>query len=302
MERRVRAGHPWVLFLAAAVSFAHPSFAAAQEFTHTYLPKCLELNCPPPKTYSFDSMPAAQSTSKSSTPSQDFKDSEPIREGTWRKLPSNFLHDQKDMWLFPVSVAEGHHLLPAAIFTGAVAGLIASDPQTMPHIRQTDLFQDTNSALNSKVSGGIIAGIPSAFYVVGLIRKDSYAQGTSLLAGEAVADDTILMIVAKAITRRLRPSDIPVNGKYSDTFFKSNSGPLGKGSSFPSGHAMMAFSIATVFARRYHEHRWVPFVAYGLAGAISFTRLTTGAHFPSDIVFGAVTGYAIARYAVLHGQ
>jgi hypothetical protein len=37
-----------------------------------------------------------------------------LREATWRKLPGNFLQDQKDMWLFPVKLAEGHHWLPTA--------------------------------------------------------------------------------------------------------------------------------------------------------------------------------------------
>ena len=89
-------------------------------------------------------------------------------------------------------------------------------------------------------------------------------------------DDTILMIVAKAITQRQRPTDIPVNEKYSDTFFKSGSGPLGKGSSFPSGHALMAFSVATIFAHRYREHRWIPYLAYGFAAAISFLASRPG--------------------------
>ena len=65
---------------------------------------------------------------------------------------------------------------------------------------------------------------------------------------------------------------------------------------------MMSFSIATIFARRYREHRWVPYVAYGVAAAISFSRISTGAHFPSDVLFGAATGFAIARFSVLHGQ
>jgi membrane-associated phospholipid phosphatase len=110
------------------------------------------------------------------------------------------------------------------------------------------------------------------------------------------------MIVIKAITRRERPADRPLAGPYNDTFFKSNAGPLGKGSSFPSGHAMMGFSVATVFARRYREHKWVPWVAYGVAGILSFSRITTGAHFPSEVFIGGALGYAIARFDVLHGN
>jgi hypothetical protein len=111
--------------------------------------------------------------------------------------------------------------------------LIGTGAKTMPYFRQTDFFQDSDHALGSKVSGGVIAVVPATFYVVSRIRNDSYGQATSLLAGEAVVDDAMLMIVAKAITRLDRPSDRPVNGPYNETFFKSGSGPLGKGSSFP---------------------------------------------------------------------
>jgi len=239
------------------------------------------------------------STTASSSDSSDDSDRHDV---SWRKLPGYFLQDQKNIWLFPTKVAEGHHLLPTAIVTGTTAALIATDPQLMPKIRQTDAFQDSSRALGSKLSGGIIAGVPVAFYAAALIRKNPYDQGTSLLAGEAVVDDAIVMIAMKAVTRRLRPTDIAVTGDYSDTFFHSDRGPLGKASSFPSGHAMMSFSVATIFAHRYRQHRWVPYVAYGLAGVISLTRVTTGAHFPSDIFIGAALGYGIARYGVLHSH
>jgi membrane-associated phospholipid phosphatase len=120
-----------------------------------------------------------------------------------------------------------------------------------------------------------------------------------LLAGEAVANDAVLMIVMKAITRRARPSEFPPNGAYNDTFFATHNSVLGKGSSFPSGHAMMAFSVADVFAQRYRHHKWVPYFAYTLATAISFSRVSNGSHFPSDVFFGAAAGFAISRFDVL---
>jgi hypothetical protein len=51
--------------------------------------------------------------------------------------------------------------------------------------------------------------------------------------------------------------------------------------------------------RRYKQHKGVPYVAYALATAISISRVTTGAHFPSDVFIGAATGFAIARFDVL---
>jgi membrane-associated phospholipid phosphatase len=224
------------------------------------------------------------------------------REVSLRKLPMNFLHDQKDMWSFPLDLAKGHHWLPALVITGGTAVFVASDPQTMPHFRQTTVFHDFNRVLGTTATGAAIAVAPAVFYGVGLLRHNSYDQGSALFAGEAVADDVVLMVVIKAITRRQRPTELPVAGPYNDTFFHSNGSIFGKGTAFPSGHAMMAFSVATVFARRYRERRWVPYLAYAAASAIAFSRVTTGSHFPADVFVGSALGFVIARYDVLHGQ
>jgi membrane-associated phospholipid phosphatase len=237
-----------------------------------------------------------------STPTPSNQASEDDREVSWRKLPMNLLHDQKDMWLFPLKLGKGRYCLPALFITGGTAAFLATDPQVMPHFRKTNTFHDFNRVLGTSATGAAIAVVPAAFYAVSLLRKDSYGQSTALFAGEAVADDIILMVVTKAITRRQRPTERPVDGPYNDTFFHSNGSIFGKGTSFPSGHAMMAFSVATIFARRYHDHRWVPYVAYAVASAIAFSRVTTGAHFPADVFIGASLGYVVARYDVLHGQ
>jgi len=220
-------------------------------------------------------------------------------EVSWRKMPARFLHDEKDMWLFPTKLGKAKNWIPTAIIVGGTAAFIKEDPPLERKVRQTDIFSDYNKVLKSSISGGLITVIPVGFYAVSLIRHDTYGQGTALLAGEAVANDAVLMIVLKAITRRARPSEFPPNGAYNDTFFATHNSVLGKGSSFPSGHAMMAFSVAEVFAQRYKHHKWVPYVAYTLATAISFSRVTTGAHFPSDVFIGAAMGFAIAHFDVL---
>ena len=220
-------------------------------------------------------------------------------EVSWRKMPARFLHDEKDMWLFPTKLGERKAWIATAIVVGGTAVFIKEDPPLERKVRQTDIFSEYNKVLRSSISGGLITVVPVGFYAISLLRHDSYGQGTALLAGEAVANDAILMIVLKAITRRARPSEFPPNGAYNDTFFATHNSILGKGSSFPSGHAMMAFSVADVFAQRYRHHKWVPYVAYTLATAISFSRVTTGAHFPSDVFIGAATGFAIARFDVL---
>ena len=63
-----------------------------------------------------------------------------------------------------------------------------------------------------------------------------------------------------------------------------------------------AFSIATVFAEHYRRHRWVPFVAYGLASLVGFSRITLQAHFSSDVFAGAVLGGSFSHFVVLRGR
>jgi membrane-associated phospholipid phosphatase len=99
----------------------------------------------------------------------------------------------------------------------------------------------------------------------------------------------------------LKPSDIPPDGSLRDTWFKYKGGFTNRGG-FPSGHTASAFAVATIVAGRYPRHRWLPFVAYGAASALSLTRLPTKAHFSSDIFIGAAMGYGVGRLVLLRNQ
>ena len=182
------------------------------------------------------------------------------------------------------------------------AGLVALDPHDTPYFRRTQSFADFNRTF-SGVNTGLGEGLfPVAFFLVGRARHSSYAQRTAVLAGEALVNAEIVSKVFKNVDRRLRPSEIPPGGDFTHTWFKAGGGILIDRGSFPSGHAIGAFAMATVIAERYHEHRWVPWVAYGLAGLVGFSRITLQAHFPSDIFAGAALGYALSHYVVLRNR
>jgi membrane-associated phospholipid phosphatase len=243
--------------------------------------------------------PQGESTSKSPQQRVSLDTGRPT---TWRSLAPNILHDQESIWKFPVKLAHGKHWKPALAVTAAFGGLVALDAHDTPYFRRTQAFAGFNRGLSGTNTALATTLVPVSFYALGLVRKDSYATKTSLLAGEAAADAEILTWVLKNSTGRRRPIDIPPGGNYSDTWFESYRPPLDAHASFPSGHTIAAFSIATVFARRYGRHRWVPWVAYGAAGLIGFSRLTLQAHFPSDVFAGAAFGYVISRYVVLPGR
>ena len=215
-----------------------------------------------------------------------------------RELPGNLLADQKDIWLFPTRVVKGKHIWPTVGILGVTAAFVATDAHSAPPFRTTTDFSGFNRVFSSGNTAAFMALVPATMYGIGWYRKDSYAQGTALLAGEAVADGFLLDIPLKAITGRRQPVTYAGDGPYTDSFFNGSHNPFHSGG-FYSEHAMAAMSIATVIARRYRTHRWAPFVAYGLAGAISFSRITRGNHFPGDVVLGGTMGFVLARYVVL---
>ena len=221
------------------------------------------------------------------------------RPVSWRLMLPNILSDQKHIWSFPVTLAHGHNWLPTVAVLGTTAGLFALDPIEGNYFRRSSSYHEFNTIFSGNHTGiGLIAA-PASFYVVGLIKKDEKAQHTALLAGEAVADAEILTTVLKDATKRVRPSAFAPNGNLYDSWFESKGSPLRSNGGFPSGHTIAAFSIATVVARRYGNHRWVPYVAYGTAALVGFSRMSLSAHFASDVFLGAALGYSISRFAVL---
>lgn len=214
-------------------------------------------------------------------------------------LLHNLLHDQKRIWTFPLDLAHGRHAKLVALFAATTAGLVALDSHDGPYFRRTQRFARFNRAF-SGLNTGLAEGLfPGALFVAGLLRDDAYGKETALLAGESLIDAEVVSEVAKNATRRLRPSDISPEGDFGHTWFRAQGGILIARGSFPSGHATAAFALASIVAERYKEHHWVPWVAYGLAGAVGFSRVTLQSHFPADVFAGGAIAYVIGHDVVL---
>jgi len=236
---------------------------------------------------------------ESTTPPASVDEKRPI---DWKTIVPDIVHDQRAIWTFPTRLARGEDWKPTLGFLFVLGALIALDSRDTPYFHQTTAFSGFNrgfTATNATI-GTLL--VPTALYAVGRLRKDSYATHTSLLAGESIVDSEILAGVLKIATGRRRPNAIPQGGNYADTWFEANHPFPNLDGSFPSGHAILAFAVATVIAHRYRDHHWVPWVAYGAASLVGFSRLTQQAHFPSDVFAGAAFGYVISRYVVLPGR
>jgi undecaprenyl-diphosphatase len=124
-------------------------------------------------------------------------------------------------------------------------------------------------------SGLAIAG---AAMVALVFRRFRLAGTVAIAAGAA----NLLSLAGKAIVNRPRPAGVLAHVHVR--------GAPATGNGYPSGHAAVAFALATIawlwFGPRV---RWAFFVA---AVIVCFGRVYVGAHFPLDVVGGAALGVA----------
>jgi hypothetical protein len=202
-------------------------------------------------------------------------------------IPRRILKDQEAIWTSPARIRESNALGPVVLVL-ATTVLIATDHQVMSSAKLQ------NSSLNSKASTastgltGALAAAPVAIYAIGALRHDDHATETGILGGEAMVDSLAVSEVLKAATMRERPTVDSAKGEFFQT-------GVGLDSSFPSNHAIVAWSSAAVMASEYDG--WMTQIAtYGLATGVSVTRVLARQHFPSDVLVGSAVGWMIGRY------
>ena len=199
------------------------------------------------------------------------------------RLVSPFLKhivsDQKDFWTSPAHfrTKDLKWILPGVAVTAA---FIASDSwwakQVNPNHMQTSLHISDYGTYS-------MIGLGGASFLLGHMTHDDHLQEAGLLSGEAAINATGVAYLFKEITQRQRP----LQGDGNGDFFKG-------GASFPSEHSAIAWSIASVLAHEYPG--WLTqTAAYGLASAITITRVTAQQHFPSDVIVGSALGWYFGR-------
>ena len=62
------------------------------------------------------------------------------------------------------------------------------------------------------------------------------------------------------------------------------------GQSFPSGHTSQVFFTATLFAQTFQSNVWIVIGLYSTAVLVGLTRMYVGAHYPRDVLAGAIMG------------
>jgi len=130
----------------------------------------------------------------------------------------------------------------------------------------------------TQVGNGIIAlGIASVLFLI----------GDRLLSYELILGTLTLWLVVeltKALLHRRRPFIRLAQARVV--------GHRVRGRSFPSGHTSQGFFMATLLAQHFHAPAWAALLLYGIALLLGITRMYVGAHYPRDVLAGAILGSA----------
>ncbi len=174
-------------------------------------------------------------------------------------------------------------------------GAVACVAVTVPQDRWlTEEVTESSSAGARRLSrlaqplGNAIIVLPATAIVYGIARW----SGHTALAGSAERSAVSILatgaatLVLKEAFGRLRPHD----SQDDAAVFRPFSGH----SSFPSGHASVAFAVATTLAEEHPS--WGPrCLAYSAASLVAWSRVRDREHWTSDVVGGAALGICAAR-------
>ncbi|NVN94936.1 MAG: phosphatase PAP2 family protein [Bacteroidetes bacterium] len=220
-------------------------------------------------------------------------------------IGKTFLQYQKHIWTSPFRIKKKDllYLLPVAL---AATTAIVYDEDIHRNIMQ---FK-TNNAWVKDVSpvftnGGeisVVGGISAAFYLTGFVLKDDKAMQTGAIAGYALVNSAVVVSILKMIAGRERPRVDATNTwhPFPESLKQFSGTSSDYYASFPSGHSIAAFTLATVIAEQYKETKIIPFIMYTLASGVALSRTTENAHWLSDVIVGSALGYGIGKYMVKH--
>jgi membrane-associated phospholipid phosphatase len=191
------------------------------------------------------------------------------------------LRDQKELYAAPFHPA---NFKWDALVLAGTGVLIGTDRQTSRALPTSHLTLYRNI---SNIGLGGTAVSAGGIWAYGIKKHNAHAKETGELELETVVNTFLIYTPLQFISGRERPGQGTGNGR----FWRR----AGFNTSFPSGHAMFTWSMATVMAHEYPKP-WVKWLGYGAASSVSVGRFLSRQHYASDVFFGSVLGYAIATH------
>lgn len=206
----------------------------------------------------------------------------------FRRMPRYILHDQKAIWTSPFHTSKSD-IKWWAILGGATAVAVATDHWSAKELPHSSAEVSVSTWASRAGSAYSLIPISAGFYFIGTGTHDDRFRETGLIAFETLINANIVAEVIKLATNRARPLEGNGRGQFGDS-------PNGRwNSSFPSGHAINTWALASVIAHEYPKPA-VYAIAYGLASTVVLARVGARKHFPGDVLAGAAMGWFLGDY------
>jgi membrane-associated phospholipid phosphatase len=215
-----------------------------------------------------------------------------------------FFKDHLALWKSPLKMNAKKYLFWAPVFVAT--GICFSNDERI-HSSFMD-YQSKHSWVGNVspviTNGGdtrVVLGAALAFYGAGALFNNTKAKQTGVMAFQALGHAVIFVTAGKIITGRERPSfnnGISTWHWFPASLKQFGSEPQPKYNSFPSGHTIAIWSVATVIAKQYRKTVIVPILAYGIVTGVGLSRVFEDAHWLSDVIVGAAMGYTIGSFVV----
>jgi membrane-associated phospholipid phosphatase len=222
---------------------------------------------------------------------------------TLRNLSRDLLKDAGEIWSYPVHIRAKDIVPIAALAT--VTGLLVVHDESISRgfvaFRTDHAWVRSVSPVITKMGSWGAWGVAAAFLGVGLVSGNKTTTETAVLASNAMLQSALLVAVLKGLFGRQRPEYADGVDHWSGPvgFFKRfEKGQTARYDSFPSGHAITAFSLATVLAMQYGGTVWVPALSYTVATGVALSRVTESKHWLSDVLVGGALGAVVGRLVV----
>jgi len=193
---------------------------------------------------------------------------------------SQFMRDEAGIWSAPFRVKRGEARWLLPIGVGAAA-LFAVDSRVAHAANRSESLRSPSKFVSHFGSTQAMGGASASLWAIGKFTHNDRLSETGSLATQAVLHTQLVVSSLKFLSQRQRPNGVDKK-------------------SFPSGHAATSFAFASVVARQYHDKPMIVIGSYGLATAVSLSRMGGLNHFPSDVLVGAVIGELIGRYLIHH--
>jgi hypothetical protein len=188
------------------------------------------------------------------------------------------LEDQKGLYLAPFKPS---NFKWDALVLAGTSGFLVTDRHIENNLPggHYQFYQDSSNIAIAGLSTAL-AGV----WLYGIKSDHPHARETGQLELEALVNAFLIYAPMQFIAGRQRPGE----GNGHGDFLRHHA----MNTSFPGGHAMFTWTMATVLAHEYPKP-WVQVLAYSAAFTVTASRFLARDHWSSDMFVGSALGIGI---------